>query len=341
MADLSRYPDRKYLKRRETPGNEGWQFVTEKRGFEERQWFGDAQYGGPDESYAAAIAHRTEFLTVARELGIADESGLLRDRSLPLLLSLSPRNNSGIIGVNRSSRARKGRKKREEHWVANYKKDDGDQEQEKFSINGLGEKEALFRAVEFRRNYVKGVRETLSEPIYCERVDNHITELDDILDYISELEDASDVFFFLGTLNNPLLDSTQKQEMLNIRIGQRRFRRLVLDFWQHQCVVTGARVLLTAAHIKPWRDADATERLDVFNGLALSPVYDKAFDEGFISFDSDGSILVSDSFAENMTDLCVSGDEQIHDLDDRHQHYLEYHRQTIFQGCSKSRLTNR
>jgi putative restriction endonuclease len=34
--------------------------------------------------------------------------------------------------------------------------------------------------------------------------------------------------------------------------------------------------LLRASHIKPWRDADNHERVDIFNGLIRGPAYDAA-----------------------------------------------------------------
>ena len=51
--------------------------------------------------------------------------------------------------------------------------------------------------------------------------------------------------------------------------------------------------LLIASHIKPWRVADNAERLSINNGLILSPLYDKLFDSGLISFDSDLNVIIS------------------------------------------------
>jgi 5-methylcytosine-specific restriction protein A len=52
--------------------------------------------------------------------------------------------------------------------------------------------------------------------------------------------------------------------------------------------------LLKASHIKPWRDSDNAERLDIYNGLLLIPNLDSAFDKGYISFDDGGKIIISD-----------------------------------------------
>jgi len=150
------------------------------------------------------------------------------------------------------------------------------------------------------------------------------------LEYIAALEEDADVFFFLGTINNPELSATTKQEMLNVRIGQQRFRKLVLNMWSHKCVITGASQFITASHIKPWSESDNSERLDPFNGLALSPVYDKAFDAGLISFDDEGRILVSKRLDQDAALLGISGQERIRELNFLHRKYLAYHRTIRF-----------
>jgi len=42
--------------------------------------------------------------------------------------------------------------------------------------------------------------------------------------------------------------------------------------------------LLIASHIKPWAFSDNKERLDLKNVFVLSPLFDKLFDRGLISF---------------------------------------------------------
>ena len=62
------------------------------------------------------------------------------------------------------------------------------------------------------------------------------------------------------------------------------------------------------------------------NGLALSPVYDKAFDAGLITFSDCGDIVVSARLAHDAGRLGISGRERIVGLSAQHQKYLEYHR---------------
>lgn len=56
---------------------------------------------------------------------------------------------------------------------------------------------------------------------------------------------------------------------------------------------------LVASHIKPWAKSNSEEKLDVNNGLLLCPNHDKLFDGGWISFNDDGHILISDELKSN------------------------------------------
>jgi putative restriction endonuclease len=45
----------------------------------------------------------------------------------------------------------------------------------------------------------------------------------------------------------------------------------------------GAKRMLVAGHIKPWKDSEPSERLDPRNGLAACPSHDVAFDTGLLT----------------------------------------------------------
>lgn len=51
--------------------------------------------------------------------------------------------------------------------------------------------------------------------------------------------------------------------------------------------------LLIASHIVPW-SKDKANRLNPSNGLCLSAIHDRAFDQGFITVTDDFKIVVSD-----------------------------------------------
>ena len=100
--------------------------------------------------------------------------------------------------------------------------------------------------------------------------------------------------------NDSALSTTEREAIVKSRIGQGKFREKLIEYW-HGCSVSSfSRFdLLIASHIKPWKEADNNQRLDVFNGLLLLPNYDKLFDKGYISFDDNGYIIFS-RFIDNV-----------------------------------------
>jgi hypothetical protein len=132
------------------------------------------------------------------------------------------------------------------------------------------------------------------------------------------------------------ISTTELETLIKVRIGQSVFRQQLLDYWNNSCSVTGCRMpnVLIASHIKPWRNCDgANEKLDVMNGLLLIPNLDALFDKGFISFDDNGKIIISSQISEDDQErLGVNEDMGLREIpNERHQIYLEYHREKILQ----------
>jgi predicted restriction endonuclease len=130
-------------------------------------------------------------------------------------------------------------------------------------------------------------------------------------------------------IKNPEISSTDKSMLVKTRVGQGRFRESLIEYWG-QCALTGyaATNFLVASHIKPWRAANDVERLDAFNGILLLPNLDKAFDLGYISFNENGAVKLSE-FIETPEKLGISVNMGIQ-LTAQHQNYMAYHREHIF-----------
>lgn len=147
------------------------------------------------------------------------------------------------------------------------------------------------------------------------------------------LENAADASIAeeLARVQRSPITRTEKEALVKSRIGQGVFRYLVLEIWDYKCAVTGAGILLCASHIKPWRSCSNEVRLDGFNGLALSPVFDKAFDAGLITFGVSGEIALSPRLTK--TDASLLGLQphlRIKGVTKQHKGYLEYHRDVIW-----------
>lgn len=88
---------------------------------------------------------------------------------------------------------------------------------------------------------------------------------------------------------------------------------------------------MIASHIKPWRACEAVEKLDPDNGLLLCPNHDRLFDLGYISFDDDGKIIISDKISEvDRTYLNIREGMRIKAFSNNK--YIKYHRDNVFNG---------
>ena len=128
-------------------------------------------------------------------------------------------------------------------------------------------------------------------------------------------------------------DKTSSEGLVTSRVGQGQYRRRILERWNYQCAVTGCKIveILIASHIVPWRDSSDEERLDVDNGILLSPVVDALFDKNFISFEDDGKIILSKFIKKYELELIgIFGDEKITGLTPGNKRYLKRHRSKLY-----------
>ena len=134
------------------------------------------------------------------------------------------------------------------------------------------------------------------------------------------------------------LTDTEKDQMVKGRIGQSKFKQ-GLKSMEVKCAVCPVDVedFLIASHIKPWRDCNSNERLDLNNGLLLCPNHDWLFDRGYISFGDNGYIMIS---SEN--DRMIESNMNINscvkiNLNDRQKEYMTWHREKYFKINEKKR----
>lgn len=128
-----------------------------------------------------------------------------------------------------------------------------------------------------------------------------------------------------------LPQNTEAEQLVVQRVGQDIFRAGLMDYWQTRCPLTGITdpELLRASHIIPWKDcATESERLDVYNGLLLSALWDAAFDRGLVTFDDEGKPEFSSTLSKT-----ARIELRWHDsipLTDKHRTRLRLHRASYF-----------
>jgi 5-methylcytosine-specific restriction protein A len=128
--------------------------------------------------------------------------------------------------------------------------------------------------------------------------------------------------------------ATERQAIVKLRVKQQLFRRR-LSVLERACRLTGIDDLrfLRASHIKPWRDASDDERIDPHNGLLLTPSADLLFDKGWISFRSDGRLIVSERLPGQVREklgVDVRDGRKCGTFTPRQTEFLEYHRDCVY-----------
>lgn len=121
---------------------------------------------------------------------------------------------------------------------------------------------------------------------------------------------------------------TERSGLVTSRVGQGAYRKSILHRWSYKCAATGfndTRVLI-ASHIHPWKDSTDDQRLDVDNGILLSPDFDALFDKHLISFESSGGIVLSSEIPTgSLKTIGITGKEKITNLSEGNKGYLRLH----------------
>ncbi|QIZ52637.1 HNH endonuclease [Dickeya zeae] len=133
----------------------------------------------------------------------------------------------------------------------------------------------------------------------------------------------------------------ERMAITTVRVGQQQFRKRVLKAYDERCCITGLEepILLIASHIRPWKDI-AEHRLDPCNGLCLSALHDKAFDQGLIGFNDHLELLLSPRLKMLSSEIVQNQFEQyegkqLHLPTDPHHHpkleHIRHHRKHLFE----------
>jgi hypothetical protein len=123
---------------------------------------------------------------------------------------------------------------------------------------------------------------------------------------------------------------TERKGLVTSRVGQGYFRNLLIERFDNKCAVTKSSIvsILVASHIVPWSESTEEERLDVDNGILLSPLYDALFDKHLISFTDNGSIIISSKISHEIKNLNINTDVKI-TVEDGMKPFLSRHRDRL------------
>jgi hypothetical protein len=132
--------------------------------------------------------------------------------------------------------------------------------------------------------------------------------------------------------NDLKITKTEKEMIIKGRIKQGRFRELLLHKYNGCCLcgIEDSNFLI-ASHIKPWSESNSEERLDIENGFIFCVHHDALFDKGYISFDDNGDIIISNHLDEKTKILMnIKETDSLNiELSEKNKYYLEWHRQKL------------
>jgi hypothetical protein len=126
----------------------------------------------------------------------------------------------------------------------------------------------------------------------------------------------------------------EKIQLTKARRGQGIFRTNV-RLIEHSCRLTGVENIkhLRASHIKPWKNASDSEKIDGNNGLLLSPHVDHLFDRGFISFKNNGELLFSKQLNPIvLSQWSLAEKVNVGSFNARQSEFMEFHRDVVFKA---------
>ena len=100
---------------------------------------------------------------------------------------------------------------------------------------------------------------------------------------------------------------TQRKGIVKQRIGQQALRKVLLDIYESRCAMCqiDEPKLLRASHIIPWSE-DEAYRLEPSNAILLCGLHDLAFEQKFLTIDSDYTIRlgnVTEGVSEILTQI--------------------------------------
>ncbi len=150
-----------------------------------------------------------------------------------------------------------------------------------------------------------------------------------------DFENINDLVFNYGKGGVDSQNIEKEAKFIITRKGQEKYRQSLLSECPF-CPITmvNDERLLIASHIKPYALCDEKEKFDPKNGFILSPLFDKLFDKGFITFTENKKMIISNWLTPlNIKRLGLK--EQIYNhlpLDDKRKSYLDFHFKNVFKG---------
>lgn len=184
------------------------------------------------------------------------------------------------------------------------------------------------------RSELQSLKREVSYSGFTNRKYNQIGYLKGILRNLTDITFKNDKFYFMN-------DKFNEEIKLNRTLGRDQYLQriykvgLIEESKKHYkkslCYLEKLEYpSLIASHIKPFVQSNAEEQFDINNGLLLSRNMDYLFDQGYITFDKEGKILVSNNLSKDVSDVIKNLSIDKFLINEQRIKYLDYHRNNVF-----------
>ncbi|OOP74117.1 HNH endonuclease [Clostridium beijerinckii] len=116
------------------------------------------------------------------------------------------------------------------------------------------------------------------------------------------------------------------------RIGQGQLRKDALIYYDGKCLMCGVdnEKLLNTSHIQTFAKSEKKKSRNIYNVLLLCDKHDGLFNDGLISFNDDGKIIISSELDEKNRKELQLEEDMIIELELEHKEFLKWHRENVF-----------
>ena len=177
---------------------------------------------------------------------------------------------------------------------------------------------------------------TATQSKFIERKYNQIGYLHNILNKLDEIcfvnnelyftEDAKRIFGeeieVITRKRNPYLHLLYKNQLKEESFAIYQAEKCMVERLDYP--------VLIASHIKPFIQSSDFEAYDVNNGILLSRNFDSLFDLGYITFDTEGKIVVSAQISEELKLHISEYELDRRFINSKRLEYLDFHRNNVF-----------
>jgi len=156
------------------------------------------------------------------------------------------------------------------------------------------------------KNELKKYVKKANEIDFIKRKYNQISYLTNLLEKLDGVVFVNNELYFTDDAKrifgeNLEIETKQRNPYLHLLYKNQLREESSSFFNAEKCMVEHlAFPILIASHIKPFNQSNNNEAYDPNNGLLLSQNMDGLFDKGYISFNDDGSIVISNKLDKNL-----------------------------------------